>query len=497
MGMVVRTNAMAINANRQLGINNTSLGKSLEKLSSGYRINRAGDDASGLAISEKMKAQIKGLDQASSNAQDGISLVQTAEGATTEIHNMLNRMVELATKSANGTIQNAVDRDAIQSEVDALNSEITRITKSTNFNGIKLLDGSLGTGTSGAAAAIGANATAGTGAFNLTVSGKSGITVKFAGVVDGTNEKKATAAWSGSTLTISLGAKAAGATFTQEDIDKAISEASGAPANASGLKVTVSDITTTAVTAVGDIGNVTTAEAKKATATYTNTGNTAMTVTSNKAGNNTSVLTFAAASATNGAGTAQVADGGATTVYVDTSKEYTASELNSILDKAGAGMSVSFNGSTKVAAGSAAALANGAGLASGGGLTLQIGDTADDYNKVTVSVDDLSAAGLGTEGLNVSDQDSAGNAIQTIKDAINQVSTNRANLGALQNRMEYTINNLNTTAENMTTANSRIRDTDMASEMTKYTQSNILTQAAQAMLAQANQAPQQILQLLQ
>lgn len=144
MGMVVRTNTMSTNAYRQLGMNNTSVSKSLEKLSSGFRINRAGDDASGLAISEKMKAQINGLEQASANSQDGISLIQTAEGATTEIHNMLNRMVTLATKSSNGTIQNEVDRDAIQTEVDALNTEITRIAKATNFNGINLLDGTLG-----------------------------------------------------------------------------------------------------------------------------------------------------------------------------------------------------------------------------------------------------------------------------------------------------------------------------------------------------------------
>ena len=136
MGMVVRTNTMAMNAYRQLGVNNTAVGKSLEKLSSGFRINRAADDASGLAISEKMKAQIKGLEQASANSQDGISLIQTAEGATTEIHNMLNRMVELATKSANGTIQDDVDRDAIQQEVNDLNAEITRIAQSTNFTGI-------------------------------------------------------------------------------------------------------------------------------------------------------------------------------------------------------------------------------------------------------------------------------------------------------------------------------------------------------------------------
>ena len=144
MGMVVRTNTMALNANRQLSVNNSAVAKSLEKLASGYRINRAGDDASGLAISEKMKAQIKGLEQASANSQDGISLIQTAEGALTEVHNMLNRMVELATKSANGTIQDEVDREAIQAEVDALTTEITRISKSTNFNGINLLDGSMG-----------------------------------------------------------------------------------------------------------------------------------------------------------------------------------------------------------------------------------------------------------------------------------------------------------------------------------------------------------------
>ncbi|MEG2526633.1 MAG: flagellin, partial [Oscillospiraceae bacterium] len=141
--MVVRTNTMSANAYRQLGMNNGAVAKSLEKLSSGFRINRAGDDASGLAISEKMKAQIKGLEQASANSQDGISLVQTAEGALTEVHGMLNRMVELATKSANGTIQDKVDREAIQTEVNALNTEITRISKSTNFNGINLLDGSL------------------------------------------------------------------------------------------------------------------------------------------------------------------------------------------------------------------------------------------------------------------------------------------------------------------------------------------------------------------
>ncbi|MEG0778304.1 MAG: flagellin, partial [Oscillospiraceae bacterium] len=175
--MVVRTNTMSANAYRQLGMNNGAVAKSLEKLSSGFRINRAGDDASGLAISEKMKAQIKGLEQASANSQDGISLVQTAEGALTEVHGMLNRMVELATKSANGTIQDKVDREAIQTEVNALNTEITRISKSTNFNGINLLDGSLSANSAKASVTnMGATLGKGFGAANTALAGKTALT---------------------------------------------------------------------------------------------------------------------------------------------------------------------------------------------------------------------------------------------------------------------------------------------------------------------------------
>ena len=402
MAMVVRTNIMAANANRQLGVNNSALGKSLEKLSSGYRINRAGDDASGLAISEKMKAQIKGLDQASSNAQDGISLVQTAEGATTEIHNMLNRMVELATKSANGTIDNSVDRKAIQTEVDALNKEITRITDSTNFNGIKLLGGTLGgyTGT-----------TAGASVASATLSGgslKANDVINFSTGTDGT-------------VTLAANSKIGGKTVDLTD------------ATAAGLSVSAKN--------AGGIGTttftITVSDKTKATADLADAIGTGLTFS----------VTTNAKPAT--------AEAGSFTVNADA------------------------NGNVS------------------SGLTLQVGDTADSFNKVNVTIDDLSAKGLGIDTLDVSNQESAGKSIDTIKTAINKVSTNRANLGALQNRMEYTINNLNTTSENMTNANSRIRDTDMASEMTKYTQSNILTQAAQAMLAQANQAPQQILQLLQ
>ncbi len=273
MGMVVRTNVMGINANRQLNMNNSAVGKSLEKLSSGFKINRAADDASGLAISEKMKAQIKGLEQASANAQDGISLVQTAEGATTEIHNMLNRMVELSTKAANGTYDTQTDIKAITQELTALSTEIDRICTSTNFNGTNLLNGGLN-------------------------------------------------------------------------------------------------------------------------------------------------------------------------------------------------------------------------------INLQIGAEASDTISVQVSGLSCSSLAIGSV-TGITDAAGANTAISVVKSAINYVSTERAKLGAIQNRLEYTINNLDTTAENMTSANSRIRDTDMAKEMMNYTKMNVLTQAAQAMLAQANQQPQSVLQLLQ
>ena len=402
MGMVVRTNTSAMNAYRSLNVNQSSVSKSLEKLSSGLRINRAGDDAAGLAISEKMKAQIKGLEQASSNSQDGISLVQTAEGALTEVHSMLNRMVELATKSANGTIQNDVDRDAIQSEVDALNSEITRISQATNFNGINLLDGSLG-------AASKLDATLGTTKVSFTTNAEAadlGATHTIAVTTGG-------AADSGVSVSLDKDGVLAialedGKTFSASEITQAVRDKAFELASADGVS-----------------------DADKAVFEAW----TSFTMT---------------------------ADG-----------------------------TITADGAAKV---DATAIADNTGAK---GLTLQIGDTSDSFNKVTVAVDNLSAAGIGTNGLKVNTQENAAKSIETIKTAINTVSTNRANLGALQNRLEYTINNLDATAENMTAANSRIRDTDMAKEMMNYTKSNILTQAAQSMLAQANQQPQSILQLLQ
>ena len=492
MGMVVRTNTMAMNANRQLSMNNSQVAKSLEKLSSGFRINRAADDASGLAISEKMKAQIKGLEQASANSQDGISLIQTAEGGLTEVHNMLNRMVELATKSANGTIRDDVDREAIQTEVDALNTEITRISKATNFNGINLLDGSLGGKADGSTATI----------ADFTIDGLSND-IKSVEFVKGADKAAAEVG----DITVDADGKMK---ITVHDVAASTGTISSAALEnalkAKGYDVKVSGTGMDAAGDVKTVAAVNTAKIEKKSASLadaTTQDGFSITFKPGKTGM-TSVSVAAVAPAGNAVGATNT--GGAILVNLDQTKDYTAADINKMLKDAGMeGMSVSFQGAKSgadVATGlgidtaAKGAITEGTGnMASG--LTLQIGDTNDEFNKVTVSVDDMSATGIGTAGLNVSNQDAAGDAIDTIKSAINKVSTNRANLGALQNRLEYTINNLDTTAENMNAANSRIRDTDMAKEMMNYTKMNILTQAAQAMLAQANQQPQAILQLLQ
>ena len=395
MGMVVRTNVMATNAFRQLGLNNNAVSKSLEKLASGYRINRAGDDAAGLAISERMKAQIKGLDAASNNSQDGISLVQTAEGALNEVHDMLNRMVELATKSANG-VYTPGQRGNYEDELNQLKDEIDRIADSVNFNSLKLLDGSMD-GTNRATKAVTGDANVGDISFSVSSGLVNGIEVEFAAGAQAT-DAGATAAWNGNKLTITVEGKT-GNKLTQQDIDKAIAAATGdKPDGLTDLKVTLG----------GDI---------------------------------------------------------------EFAKDTTAATIGT-------------SAATAVTTGSAA-------------LELQVGDTYEDFNMLKVSVGDMHVEALGLETITIANQKDAGAAINLINSAIDQVSETRSGLGAIQNRLEHTINNLDTTSENLTAANSRIRDTDMAKEMMTYTKMNVLTQSAQAMLAQANQQPQAILQLLQ
>lgn len=420
--MRIQHNIAALNSYRQLGSNNNSVSKNLEKLSSGYRINRAGDDAAGLAISEKMRAQITGLETASKNANDGISLVQTAEGALTEVHSMLNRMVELATQSANGTYQDNVDRENLTKEVDSLKSEINRISEGTNFNGINLLDGSLGKTT---------------GAPQTMVS-------------------------TGTDLTVATVLDAHGASLAVND-----------PATAADESQKVS---------ITDLGG----------------GKISVVVTNNEDNSSKTTVIDLAEVTKRTSGT----NSGAALAGEDLKVGETATiDLTSVglgkIDIVGAGAGAN---ATSLATNLAGKI-SGDGTAPtaatvGSGLALQIGDTGDTFNNLTVSVGSMSSKALGLDSVDVSTQSGAKNAIKTIKDAINTVSSTRGDLGALQNRLEHTINNLGVTTENMTAAESRIRDVDMAKEMMNYTKNNILVQSSQAMLAQANQLPQGVLQLL-
>jgi len=526
MGMVVRTNTMSTNAYRQLSSNNTTLAKSLEKLSSGFRINRAGDDASGLAISEKMKAQIKGLEQSSANAQDGISLVQTAEGALTEVHSMLNRMVELATKSANGTVQTEVDREAIQTEVDALNTEISRIAKSTNFNGINLLDGSLGSSAAGTTAVDVKydNLIAKPTALALQAATKNTI-----GVAAGTANALSTTA----ETTLSIQFEDADGNLQNKDVKFTAANADITnAANQSVLKTALEDafgngytigVTAGAISIVSntagaadkteifniDLKDATGAAIANDFGAVTNTAgadayyNLDTTVIDGYTGATTENASdyifevngekFAFANAA-GATKMGTYDSSVNVITVADAAAVTAAEVTSMTTLINNKTGISATNSATTTISLKAGTTNASNV---GGLTLQVGDSNDKFNKVTVVVDDLTAKGLGISNLDVSTQETAGKSLSTIKEAINKVSTNRGNLGALQNRLEHAISNLDTTAENMDAANSRIRDTDMAKEMMQYTKMNILSQAAQAMLAQANQAPQSILQLLQ
>lgn len=489
--MRIQHNISALNSYRQLGNNNNALSKNLEKLSSGYRINRAGDDAAGLAISEKMRSQIKGLEAATKNANDGISLVQTAEGALTEVHSMLNRMTYLATQSANGTYDNEVDRANLQKEVSSLLSEVDRISESTNYNGINLLDGSL----SDTKINVSAATIKGTKADATTVAA-TGTESKFT-VAAGTDGKDATMKVeyldaSGKSHTVNVDYKAS---VTLADNATAIQKALSDNGELSGIFDIKSNATgefTLTSKATGEKGaklvSVDTGDAALGKAVATTAGaNEKVTVSADgiQAGDKLTI---------NGTTYEFVTDAskkpttdGATAVLLGADAAAAVANLNKALE--GSGLEVAHNAGDKKMVFTAAK--------DGQGLKLQIGDTAEEFNKLTVSVGDMSSKALGISDVDISTQDGAAKAIDKIKTAINTVSSTRGDLGAVQNRLEHTINNLGVTTENMTAAESRIRDTDMAEEMMSYTKNNILIQAAQAMLAQANQVPQGVLQLLQ
>ena len=461
--MVVQHNMQAANANRMLNVTTSAQSKSTEKLSSGYKINRAADDAAGLTISEKMRKQIKGLDRASTNAEDGVSAVQTAEGALTEVHSMLQRMNELATQSANGTNSNT-DRKAIQDEIDQLTTEIDRVSETTKFNETYLLKGD------GAEKAHNVNAhDAGLDGVTLTDKGDTvDVTLKTLNAGDkisiaGKNYSIGSTADEakkllGITYDGSVKATINGTEYTlvadgAEDkpankLNKASIEAlvvGGATVEVGGKKAFVitdkapnedgiDDNDSTVITA-GKAYQLQTAEIVKASSIGTDTA--AEVNGTNKNDN----YTTAAATFTLKKGTVSYKD------------------------------SLSFN--------------------------LHVGADADMTNKITVNIDSMNSAGLGVKGIKADTEQDATYAIDAIADAISTVSSQRSALGAVQNRLEHTINNLDNVVENTTSAESRIRDTDMAEEMVNYSKNNILAQAGQSMLAQANQSNQGVLSLLQ
>jgi len=383
--MIINHNMNALNAHRNMGVNNTAAGKSMEKLSSGLRINRAGDDAAGLAISEKMRGQIRGLTQASRNSADGISMIQTAEGALNETTNILQRMRELAVQASNDT-NTSSDREEIQKEINALTEEVDRIANNTEFNTQKLLNGSK--------------------------SGEAGDLVRKEVV-----EKKG-----------------------QFEIPLAAALAKGDEINIDGKKIKIQ----------------------------------------NQANAKTEI---------------EAALKGKYTVTVATDK-ITLEQVNGFDKKE---MKASVKGAEVVVQVNQEGVAFRAEELSEGKVSVQVGANAS--QSMSIEIGDMRAEALNIvndegKGLSVEDAESANKAITAFDAALNSVSSQRANLGAVQNRLEYTISNLDNTAENLTSAESTLRDVDMAKEMMEYSKNNILNQAAQAMISQANQQPQNVLQLL-
>ena len=625
--MVVQHNLTAMNSNRMLGVTTKTQAKSTEKLSSGYKINRAADDAAGLTISEKMRKQIKGLDRASTNAEDGVSAVQTAEGALTEVHSMLQRMNELAVQASNGTNSES-DRSAIQDEIDQLTTEIDRVAETTKFNETYLLKGNTA-GTSsdvnvaahdaGLAGKLTANGD-GTSTFRLDKALENGSKVTIAGkeytigqgkskdnydsvanvgnkvlsagdsVTVGTTTKTLTdnvSIASATTGTYANGDTVTtqdGKTYTYDDasskwqLDGADADADGKAAlTAAGNTITIAATNTshTIVAALdkGEVSSFGLADTKASTvAGATSDGNTAITIAAGTSSVKVGGKEIAAVDANftadsfsnikegimgSAAGkTVTISDikGANTATYtiVENSEDEDA-EANkltreNIISKIKEGDQVTYTDKADATQKATAAgvdpvkentitadaayklmaeeltKASSIGTDDGKGakvvdkgngvfeiqqgkaevkdalsFNLHVGADADMTNKINVDIDSMSAAGLGIKGLNVKDDTgiAATYAIDAIADAVSKVSSQRSALGAVQNRLEHTIANVDNVVENTTSAESRIRDTDMAETMVEYSKNNILAQAGQSMLAQANQANQGVLSLLQ
>ena len=466
--MVVQHNMQAMNANRMLNVTTSAQSKSTEKLSSGYRINRAADDAAGLTISEKMRKQIRGLDQASTNAEDGVSSVQTAEGALTEVHSMLQRMNELATQAANGTNSKDSDRQAIQDEIDQLTTEIDRVSETTKFNETYLLKGDKASTKN-----VFMNGHDAGLKGTLTDSAKSATFVM--------DELKA-----GDKITIAGKEYSIGSTADEAKASYA-KAAAGDKVTIDGTEYTVVDAATGTEDADNNQLKVTSLDAKVKDGSVVSYKTSKLTVMTD------------AKKADGTQGTDGIDDDDSSVISKDVAESKILSELtaaNNIgtIDHAATVTNATANGKTTYT------ISKGyATVADTLSFNLHVGADADMTNKINVSIDSMDSASLGIKGLNIKDDsgNAATYAVDAISDAISKVSSQRSSLGAVQNRLEHTINNLDNVVENTTTAESRIRDTDMASEMVNYSKNNILAQAGQSMLAQANQSTQGVLSLLQ
>jgi len=543
--MRIQHNIAALNANRMLDANNNKVSKNLEKLSSGYKINRAGDDAAGLAISEKMRGQIRGLDQATNNANDGISLVQTAEGALNETASILQRMKELATQASNGTYQNAVDRDNISKEVTSLKSEIDRISTSTNFNKINLLDGSLGGSTVGSSATKAANlelsdVAKAAGAYGVTpaAAGKYTADTLTPAVAGGDSKsfsimyKSADGVDTAASVTLTYdatnknyvaadGTKYAAATNAPEEYAAAVIgelsknkdfasnftvadtatdgtltftavDKGTAGAVVTAFQETNIDGTTKAVTQDAQTLTVATPASNAFETVKATVGVYDSTAAGANAADNTFTINNEKFAYVKTAADAAKLDSDVNYIVTATGVDATASAAMASLVSQKTGVDATANATFGIDLKSSSSTAKTTGA-----LTLQIGASATADQQVSLSIGDMSTKGLKLTSISVATQPDALASIATIDNAINQVSGTRADLGALQNRLEHTVSNLGVTSENLTSAESRIRDVDMAKEMMEMTKNNVLAQAAQSMLAQANTQPQNVLKLLQ
>ena len=514
--MVVQHNLAAMNSNRMLGVTTKTQTKSTEKLSSGYKINRAADDAAGLSISEKMRKQIRGLTQASLNAQDGISAVQTTEGALTEVHDMLQRMNELAVKSSNGT-NSEDDRQYIQDEIDQLITEIDRVAETTKFNETYLLKGDKTT-----------NSLKYDYVAPATVSSFSPKNTLFDICGNTVSDKVAEDMYrNGETLYSTQTTKTAAAAADLKAVSVAKADIYDAAGHMivkkgevfdTGLDITkFKDKSGSALTSAGALDAATIADEDlynaDGTLAYAKNTVLASAVAASVTDYNTTVALGTVAKE----GTDYIFDENVYTgqLYDKDGNKIAKNGLESYFEKDSDG-TITYKGGLYSKGGQAignadAALTeadneelthyvsttnNGTGALQ---LKLHVGADATDNNQISLAISAMDASTLGINGIKVdgADDTNAKDAIDTIKAAIQRVSTQRSALGAVQNRLEHTINNLDNVVENTTAAESQIRDTDMATEMVKYSNNQILAQAGQAMLAQANQSNQGVLSLLQ